>query len=240
VNPAKTDGVLFRSRIEIARVLEELARREVVVSADVGDAEHLFLTCVLGVAADGQSFVVAYGPDKEWNNALLHEKSVRFHANSGPSRIEFSAGEPAEILFEGRGAVRFTIPDALLRSQLRDHPRFTVPEDASLRCIADCAGVASFEARIVDISRGGMGGMIHDPGIKLPPGTLLKGCRIVLPGADAVVADLEVRYSIPVVQPDGSLVQRTGVKFRGDPRGLEALLEKFVIEFGARSADFHE
>jgi hypothetical protein len=97
--------------------------------------------------------------------------------------------------------------------------------------------VASFEARIVDISRGGMGGMIHDPGVKLSPGTVLKGCRIVIPGAEAVVADLEVRYSVPVFQPDGSLAQRTGVKFLGDPIGLDALLKKFVIEFGAGDAD---
>lgn len=237
MRPATTDGVLFRSRIEIARILEELARGEVMVSVEFGDAEHLFLTSVLGVAADGESFSIAYCEDKELNNALLRERSARFHANSGPWRIEFAAGEPAETLYNGRGAVRFAIPEALLRSQRREHPRLKVPGDASLRCIADCAGVASFEARIVDISRGGFGGMIHDPGVKLSPGTVLKGCRIVIPGSEAVVADLEVRYSIPVSQVDGILAQRTGVKFQGDPRGLDALLKKFVIEFGAGRTD---
>lgn len=235
MRPAKSDGVLFRSRIEIARILEELARGQVMVSVEFGDGEQLFLTSLLGVAADGESFAIAYCADKARNNALLREKSARFHANSGPWRIEFAAAEPADTVFEGRGAVRFAMPEALLRSQRREHPRLKVPEDASLRCIADCAGVASFEARIVDISRGGLGGMIHDPGVKLTPGTVLKGCRIVIPGAEAVVADLEVRYSLPVFQSDGSLAQRTGVRFLGDPGGLDALLEKFVIEFGGRA-----
>lgn len=230
---AKNDGVLFRSRIEIVRILNELARAGDIVSADFGDAERLFLTSVLGVAADGESFVIAFGAGKESNNALLAAKSVRFRANTGLWRVEFAARAPVETPFDGRAAVRLSIPQTLLRSQRRKHPRVRLPEDASLRCVADCAGVASFEARIVDISRGGFGGMIHDPGIKLSPGTVLRGCRIVIPGADAVVADLEVRYSVPATLPDGSIVERTGVKFRGEPRGLRALLEKFVIEFGA-------
>ena len=35
-----------------------------------------------------------------------------------------------------------------------------------------------------------------------------------------------------VLQPDGSLAQRSGVRFLGKPRGIEALLRRFVIEFG--------
>jgi c-di-GMP-binding flagellar brake protein YcgR len=237
VNTETADGVLFRSRIEIARILGELARDAVVLAAEFGAGGQLFLSRVLRVVPDEQFLVVAYGQDKQVNNALLREMAVRFRANSGAWRIEFSVREPAETLFEGRGAIRFAFPEALLRSRRREHPRLRVPEDASLRCIADCAGVASFEARIVDISRGGLGGMIHDPGVRLSPGTVLRGCRIVLPGTESVVADLEVRYSIPFAQPDGSLAQRTGVKFLGEPRGLDALLEKFVIEFGDRRAD---
>ena len=99
------------------------------------------------------------------------------------SSIEFVATVPSETVFDGAPAVRFAVPQSLVRSQRREHPRFNVPSDASLRCIADSAGVAPFEARIVDVSQGGLGDMIYDPGVRLASGTsstrvMPAGCRM--------------------------------------------------------------
>jgi len=225
-------GVLFRSRIEITRILRQLARDRAVLSAQIGDAEQLFLTQLLHVDPAGEFFIVGYSEERRANAALLEQPSVVFRASDKRGRIEFSAAAPAETLFGGDPAVRFALPRALVRSQLREHPRFAVPSDASLRCIADSAGVAPFEARIVDISRGGMGGMIYDAGVRLPPGTVLRECKIMMASSKPVVADLEVRYTVSVMQPDGSLAQRSGVKFLGEPKGIDRLLSRFVIEFG--------
>jgi hypothetical protein len=41
-----------------------------------------------------------------------------------------------------------------------------------------------------------------------------------------------VRYTVSIVQPDGSFAWRSGVKFLGEPKGWDALLNRFVIEFG--------
>ncbi|MFH1045104.1 MAG: flagellar regulator YcgR PilZN domain-containing protein [Pseudomonadota bacterium] len=225
-------GVLFRSRIEITRILERLARDRVVLSAEVGDAGQLFLTRLLHVDPGGEFFVLAYSEERRANIALLEQASVVFRGNDKRGRIEFAAAAPSETVFDGDPAVRFTVPQALLRSQQRGHPRFTLPSDASLRCIADSAGVAPFEARIVDISRGGMGGILYGPGVRLPPGTVLRGCKIMVSGGKPIIVDLEVRYTASVVQPDGSLARRSGVKFLGEPKGIDALLNRFVVEFG--------
>jgi len=232
VNSSNATGVLFRSRTEITRILKELAHDDAVLSAAVGDEEQLFLTRVLHVDPGGEVFVSAYSQEKQVNNALLKEQSVAFRANKGFWRIEFTAPGPTETVVDGIAAVRFALPQALVQSHRREHPRFRVPSDVSLRCIADAAGVASFEARIVDISRSGIGGMIYDPGFQLSPGTVLKGCRIVIPTGEAIVVDLEVRYTVSLVQPDGGLAQRSGVRFIGEPEGIDKLLKTFVIEFG--------
>ncbi len=229
---AHATGVLFRSRIEITRILRQLARDRALLSAEIGDAGQLFLTQLLQVDPAGEFFIVDYSEERRANTALLEQPSVVFRANDKRGRNEFSAAAPSETVFAGKPAVRFALPQALVKSQLREHPRFKIPLDASLRCIADSAGVAPFEARIVDISRGGMGGMIYDPGIRLAPGTVLRQCRIMMAGALPVVADIEVRYTASVVQPDGSLAQRSGVKFLGEPKGIDALLSRFVIEYG--------
>ena len=224
-------GVLFRSRIEITRILLRLARDRATLSAEVGDDKLLFLTRLLHVDPAGEFFVLVYSEERPANTALLEQASVVFRASDRRGRIEFAAAAPIETVFHGDPAVRFAFPQVLVQSQHREHPRFKLPADASLRCVADSAGVTPFEARIVDISRGGMGGMIYNPGVRLAPGTVLRGCRIMTSGSKPVVADLEVRYTVSIVQPDGSLAQRSGVKFLGKPKGIDALLGRFVIEF---------
>ncbi len=77
-----------------------------------------------------------------------------------------------------------------------------------------------------------MGDMIYDPGITPTPGAVLKACKIMIAGSEPIVADLEVRYTVSIVLPDGSLARRSGVKFLGEPKGWNALMNRFVIEFG--------
>lgn len=237
---SRATGVLFRSRIEITRILSRLARDRAVLSAQVGDAGQLFLTRLLHVDPSGEFFVLAYSEERRANIALLQQAAVVFRASDKRGRIEFVASAPSETVFDGSPAVRFEVPQALVRSQHRQHPRFKVSSDASLRCIADGAGYAPFEARIVDISRGGIGGMIYDPGVRLAPGSVLRGCKIIIAGSKPIVADLEVRYTDSIVQPDGSLARRSGVKFLGEPKGLGALLDKFVIEFDEDGQDLKQ
>jgi flagellar brake protein len=232
-----TTGVLFRSHTEITRILRQLADDHAVLSAEVGDARQLFLTRLLEVDPDGEFFVVAYSEERGANTALLKQAYVVFRAGDKRGRIEFAAATPLETVFDGDPAVRFAIPQSLVRSQSREHRRFKVPSDVSLRCIADGAGVAPFEARIVDVSRGGMGDMIYDPGVRLVAGTVLRGCKIIMSGSEPIIADLEVRYTVSIVQADGSLARRSGVRFLGEPEGIDALLNRFVIEFGE---DRHE
>jgi len=229
---SRTTGVLFRSHIEITRILRQLVHDQTVLSAEIGDPGQLFLTRLLHVDSDGEFLVLAYSQERLANTAVLEQTYVVFTANDKRWRIEFAAAAPSETVFDGEPAVRFAVPQSLVQSQRREHPRFSVPPDASLRCIADGAGVAPFEARIVDVSRGGMGDMIYDPAIALATGTVLKGCRIMMSGHQPIVADLEVRYTVSIVQPDGSLARRSGVKFLGEPLGWDALLNRFVIEFG--------
>ena len=225
-------GVLFRSHIEITRILGQLARDQSVLTAEVGDPAQLFLTRLLHIDPGGEFFVLAYSQERRANTALLEQTYVVFRAGDKGWRVEFAAAAPTETMFDGMPAVRFAVPLALVRSQHRKHARFKLPPDASLRCIADNAGVAPFEARIADVSRGGLGGMIYDPGITLAPGTVLRDCKIMISGSEPIIADLEVRYTVSIVQPDGSFAWRSGVKFLGEPKGWDALLNRFVIEFG--------
>lgn len=226
--PGQTTARLLLSQIEIERVLRTLEQDRAVILTDLGEEQQLFASCVLAVDPDGGYFVVAYSPSKAANIALLRQPKVIFRTNHGQAHIEFEGVGPSDTMFSGAAAVRFVFPTALAWSQRRSHPRIPVPAAASLRCVADRAGVTPFEARVVDISLGGLGGMIYDAAIKLEPGTVLKGCRIMIPGGKAISADLEVRYSTSILQSDGSFARRSGVRFVTKPAGIEELVKVFI------------
>ena len=72
---------------------------------------------------------------------------------------------------------------------------------------------------------------------QVPPGTLLRDCRIMVPGREAVVTDLEVRYTTPSVLADGSRVNRSGVRFLQKTDELEALIKVFVIDLEQKAKE---
>jgi c-di-GMP-binding flagellar brake protein YcgR len=224
---------LFRSQIEIKGVLDALAQRHVTISAEIENdrgEKLLLLTRLLHVDPAGQFIIIACSRDKPANHALIGCAALVLHANLDNTHIEFAGADPAGVMFRDVAAIRLRFPDSLLRLRRREHPRFHLPPSVPLRCVADSGGFTPFEARITDISIGGMGAMIYGTEIKLSTGTVLKSCKIVHPGGDAVVVDLEVRYSVRVIMPDGEWVHRSGFRFLQQPPGLAELLKIFVLD----------
>lgn len=224
---------LFRSQIEIRGVLEALAARHVTISADIENdsgEELLFLTRLLHVDPAGQFIVIACSRDKPANRALFACPAPVLHANLDDAHIEFAVSDPADVMVGDVAGIRLRFPDALLRLRRREHVRLHLPPSVPLRCVADSGGFTPFEARVTDISVGGMGAMIYDVAITLPAGTVLKGCKIMHPRGDAVVADMEVRYSVRVMLPDGEWARRSGFRFIGQPGGLAELIKIFVLD----------
>ena len=228
--PTDAGNVLFRSQIEIGHILQSLASQGATLRASVENNEALFLTRLLHVDPDGGHIVISYSQEKPANDAMLAAKAAIFHGGIDKAYLEFVACQPSETVFEGINAVRLAFPAALLCTQRREHPRYRVAPSVPLRCIADSGGVTPFEAEIVDISLGGAGAMIYDSGIHLAKGTVLLNCKIVHPGGDALIADLEVCHTGTVSQSDGELACRSGFRFVQQPAGLEKFIEIFVLD----------
>jgi len=225
--PPAPENVLYRSRIEIGRILQALVSAGRSVSAEIGDDRH-FVSRMLSVDPGTGHFVIAYCANKSLNSALFKQSSLEFSANRQNAHLVFRVSNPADTLFEGQPAIRFALPQSLLIYHRRVRPRINIPADVSLRCIADEAGILPFEARIIDISLDGMGGMLYDRDIAIEAGTILKHCRIITPGGKAIIADLEVRNSAMVSLPDGTLANRAGMRFIQSPKEIEPLINMFV------------
>ena len=112
----------------------------------------------------------------------------------------------------------------------REHLRYPVPADAALRSVAESAGAVALEARITDISLGGMGVMVYDGRVELAPGMVLKSCRVVVPGRGSLIVDLEVCYAVPEPARAGASANRAGVRFLHTDNRIKALFDTFMIE----------
>lgn len=218
---------LTRSRTEIAEILGAFARSESPVTAYLESGELLFVTRIRHVDADTGRIVVNYGFSKPANTALFSTKAIMLHGEHDHLHVQFLALSPVEVEFQGQPAIQFGFPEYLLLFRRRAHPRVTIPPQMRMKCIVDCPGFIPFELEVVDISRGGQGTIIHDPGIKLEPGIVLAGCRIKHPLRPPITVDLEIRYSTRTRLADGSLMVRAGCRFIGAPRDVAELVAMF-------------
>lgn len=232
-NPGKPtpqkNSVLYRSRIEIARILQTLANENIAVFTNIGDMdeEQIFVSHVLTVKPDDDYFVLAYSAEKTINSALFKRSALKLKANYQGARIAFVAYRPADTMFEGQPAIRFVFPRALLHYH-REHKRIGIPREIALRCIVGEPGTQQMELRVVDISRDGMGCVLYKGGGRLEKGTVLKNCCIIMPNGEAISADLIVRHSMPSKQKDGTIAYRTGVRFVQTPEEIKPLIEQFI------------
>ena len=229
-------GVLVRSQIEIARILETIRSGGEPLTAFLDGGKQRFTSRLLRVDSRDGFILVDYGPSKAANSALLAQESVTFRCNDGPAHLEFIARAPRETRYQDRAAIRFPLPEALVRVHRRAHPRIPVgdvAESASLRGIADSAGANPFEARVTDVSPGGLGTIVYNARVRLAPGMQLPRSKIIFPMGRTVLVNLEVCHVQPVTLEDGAPAQRAGCRFIAGSRDLAELIHVYVREIGA-------
>jgi c-di-GMP-binding flagellar brake protein YcgR len=216
---------MSRNAAEIARVLDKAKAAGVAVKVHfpaVTFESQLFL-----VDPRNGRVVFARSAREAANQALLSRPRCTFHCEMAGWHIEFVAAAPRAVTYQGRKLIECRFPEILASNPRRSHERVEARPPLALRVEADAGGIMPFEARIVDIAPGGVGFLVYAENIILEPGTVLRGCRIQLPGGRISDADLEVRYSTPVTLPNGRRVMRSGCRFVSPG----ALVVEFVRRF---------
>lgn len=173
----------------------------------------------------GSYIIIQPSSNEAANAALLSRPRCTFFASPPGCHVEFVAAEPREIMHGGMRAIRFRFPEVLVDLQRREYDRAGVSPQIPLQCLADAGGVLSFRGGLVDISVGGIGFLVYDPGITLEPGTVLKGCRMEPEGMATLILDLEVRYSELVSLADGTRAKRSGCRIIDPPETLQQFVE---------------
>jgi c-di-GMP-binding flagellar brake protein YcgR len=223
----ETGQLLVRSGTEIASTLRAMCEAREVLSVDLESDEHLFMTRLLEVDAQGGSMTVGWSDSKEGNALVLARPSVTFSANHGGLHLQFAGEGPHEVACGGASAIRLSLPKALFAVQRRVLPRYKVPPSVPLKCEISL-GPVSFDALVVDVSLGGIGAIVYDPAIRLDVGMTIPRARILLPAHAPVLAALEVRNVRTVTRAGGRVLKRAGCRFIAPATGIEALIRLFV------------
>jgi c-di-GMP-binding flagellar brake protein YcgR len=225
-------NAVYRSRIEICRILHALAREACPVFAEIG-VERFLATKILHVDDDSGYLVIEYGANKLMNSALFDHPSLRYRASYLDAHLFFELSMPMEHLLDGKPAIKFALPDSLVWSQRREFQRVAVPPHVPLHCVYKNENGDFFKANVYDISLDGMGGMIFEENVALQIGSVLRGCRITCPGFEPIVVDLVARNIMTIARTDGTMYKRVGVRFIQRPEEIQLLIDFFIHDLGS-------
>jgi c-di-GMP-binding flagellar brake protein YcgR len=206
----------IRDRLEVVGLLRTLVERRVLVTVVYGGSGVFFVSALLEVWPERNVIAVDGASDDAVHAAALASSRLTFVTQLDGIRVQFQAARAAEFTFEEHRALRIRIPDAVMRLQRREHYRMRVPPGETLACeLRSPPGVkpAVQAHRVYDISCGGLALVDWPEGAAPETHRIYRGCRLLLPDDDPLVADLEVVYVLDRTEADGKRVRRAGARF---------------------------
>ena len=217
--------------LQIATLLNELARRRALVSVAFGT--DVMVTVLLNADPGTGVLVFDAGSNADANSRLIDAKRLAFETHLDRIRVVFYTDGATAWDWDKAPAFAVRFPASVQRIQRRDYFRAYVPMASSIRCDLP-AGVdarpAPVALRVFDISVTGVA-LVDGPADFQPaPGTVLHDAVFALPPKSLKV-DLEVMYrrQSSIAGSDGtqSLV-RYGCRFVSLPPGGEALIQRCI------------
>ncbi|WP_127476887.1 flagellar brake protein [Sulfurivermis fontis] len=215
------------SRMEILRVLGDLARGLQLVTAYFNEGSDFILTTILRLDEEHNRLVLDYGPDDSLNQRLLAARRILFVTRHNQVRVQFTSESIQKATFQGAPAFVIPLPASIIRIQRREYYRLATPIGRHLNISLATPDGGTISAHIVDISVGGVGIIEPPEGRQCgwEPGSIVPGCRIELPEEGVIHADIEIRNRYQVDSRDGTPLYRIGCRLLGlDSRSNAAIL----------------
>ncbi len=209
-----------------------------------------------GVVAQGSLLTIRYGSDDECalskllhldatrktlildvcQNALDAKRVLAAHALTIETevsriRIRFESGRATPVTHEGLPAMQIGVPASLLRIQRREAYRIDTPVNEIVNCRFPHPVLKNRELvlRVADLSVKGMGITAACGQWAAEQGSVIKECRIDLPGTGVVNCDSLI---VRVFEPPHIGKQRLwiGCQFLRLPGGAGTLLQRYILD----------
>lgn len=215
---------------EVAYVLRQLAARRCMITAYIGDSPRFLMSSVLGVSDDDRSIYLDVGADETLNSGAASAGSLLCLTQLDKVKVQFSANKPKLALFGKYPALLADMPDTLLRLQRREYYRLTAPVAHSLICrIPAPGGNSRVEARVIDISGGGVAVIVPPRDVNLSTDEKYLDCRLDLPDFGPVTATLRVRNIFRITNRSGVDMLRAGCQFEDLPITMANAIQRYIL-----------
>ncbi len=213
---------------EIRRVLRDLARNSRLITAYFNDGRDFILTALLGIDPRSGRMLLDFGPDENLNRALIEAGEAVIAANHNQVRVQFRIDGIGPYTFKEEPAFIANMPPSIIRIQRREYYRLSTPIAQPLQVRFMEPGGTPIEARVADISIGGLG--ILEPPVGsdnlLEPGTVLHDVRLELPGEGGIAIDMQIRNRFEC--GDGESKHRLGCMFINLKNRHSAAIQRYI------------
>jgi len=224
---------LLHARMDIVSVLRDVARSRTLLTVHFGSSQEALLTPLLGAdVATGEVIFDCSGSDA-MNKSVVNARKLLFFGLHDKVRIRFNTGPARQMQWQNRNAFAVTLPDSMLRLQRRELYRVPAPVTRPVRCVIpveEQGRTRQVEARLHDISQGGVAIVAQPNEITVEPGMSFPNCRIVLPDAGNAVVMLEVVHVREETLLNDKKVLRIGCKFVRPSMAALALIQKQMMK----------
>lgn len=210
------DHYILRARIDILPVLRALAEREIPIRVKFSRVAEPLDTRLLSVRPEYEELIFDATEVRDFD-ALDGTQSMEAGAKIDVIRIFFSTGYAEAAMFRGQRVFRARVPETIARVQRRGSVRYQVPalNPPVVRLRLPSDNNRELHLRLMDISLGGAALVLEDRSLALEPGTILRHCRLDLPGCGVVETDLSVQYVDQMDRKSGW--RRMGCRFADVP-----------------------
>jgi len=221
---------LVHSRLEIIGILRGLIAHSSFVTASFGGHDDFIVTAILALNPEFEELILDYGADELANKRMLAAPRITFMTQLDHIRIQFTVTKIETTMFEGARAFRTRLPSKLTRLQRREFYRVKVPLGQTTFCALKlpAAGVATVQARIADVSCGGIAIVDYPDDLALEPGTVFKDCEIDLKDLGQVVTDLEIVHVLEKTTRNAARSRLAGCRFRNLSNGMLTLIQRYI------------
>lgn len=234
--PLPTDNLeqyLLHGRRQIRQLLQELIDGHALVSAHLSPGNQSFLTALITLSDDEEWLFFDVSPDPVINRRALQADQLACVTQFEKIRIQFSVSDVTEVQVDGRPAFAAPVPAQVLRLQRREYYRLHVPlaDDLVCRLAVDAAlpDATPIEARVLDISAGGLGLQLPADSTGVVIGATLEDCRLNLPEGEPLSVRIEVRNISRQTGRSGSETLRVGCRFVDLARAADTRIQRYIF-----------
>jgi flagellar brake protein len=223
---------LLRGHREIQQVLQGLVESRTLVSANIAPGQQSFLTAVIQV--DDENILIDASPDELINQKVGTAERLVCAGHVDKIRVQFALESPARFNMDGHPGFRAALPTEVLRLQRREFYRLQTPVTHTINCLIPVIQAdgkrASVEARVLDISAGGVAVVVPPEGLQFSTNTEFTDCQLTLPGVGSIPVRLRVRNLFRLTNRNGIEMLRAGCEFVDLPGSADNAIQRYIFK----------